>query len=164
MNLVFVTFENSKREYIYKTRLNLEVGAQYKIKNENNWDYDGAIVTCRRIYKNIEEAGIRELVDGTIILKKIVSADRVRTFNDNKDFYIQNIYENYKNGITTVIWNDGEKTMLKCSEEDEWDTEKVIALAYMKRYFGNGRKFKDEIDKWQKVLDERWEKEFEKCV
>lgn len=34
---------------------------------------------------------------------------------------------------TIVIWRDGSKTMVKCSENDTYDAEKALALCFMKR-------------------------------
>lgn len=38
---------------------------------------------------------------------------------------------------TIVLWDDGTKTVVKCSEDDEWDEEKGLALAILKKVMGN---------------------------
>ena len=38
---------------------------------------------------------------------------------------------------TIVLWEDGQKTVVKCSENDEYDYEKGLALCFMKRALGN---------------------------
>ena len=37
---------------------------------------------------------------------------------------------------TIVIWEDGTKTIVKCTEKDEYDAEKGLALCYMKKLLG----------------------------
>lgn len=38
---------------------------------------------------------------------------------------------------TIVFWNDGTKTVCKCSKVDTFDAEKGIAMCFMKKIFGN---------------------------
>lgn len=38
---------------------------------------------------------------------------------------------------TIAFWSDGTKTVVKCSDEDIFDSEKGIALCYMKKFLGN---------------------------
>lgn len=38
---------------------------------------------------------------------------------------------------TIVFWNDKTKTVVKCCNLDEWDPEKGLAMAFMKKLFGN---------------------------
>lgn len=38
---------------------------------------------------------------------------------------------------TIVFWNDGTKTVCKCSKGDTFDAEKGIAMCFMKKIFGN---------------------------
>lgn len=56
---------------------------------------------------------------------------------------------------TIVFWYDGTKTVVKCGPNDAYDPEKGFAIAFMKRFFGNGLEFHKclksaypEIDKW----------------
>lgn len=39
---------------------------------------------------------------------------------------------------TIVFWNDGTKTVVKCMEGEEFDEEKGIAMAFMKKVCGDG--------------------------
>ena len=39
---------------------------------------------------------------------------------------------------TIVFWNDGTKTVVKCMEDEEFDEEKGIAMAFMKKLYGTG--------------------------
>lgn len=55
---------------------------------------------------------------------------------------------------TTVIWSDGSKTIVKCTEGEEYDPEKGVALCYMKKVCWNRSKdfhfeLKRAMKKWQ---------------
>lgn len=147
MNYVGVNFEGyEKKTYLYKTKLNLILGAKYKIKNEEGYNYRNSIVTV--VETKVHDVNGRELHE--IVEANCVEAPEVKTA-----YRIKNIYENFDKGVTTVIWTDGSKTMLECDEDDEWDREKLISLAYMKRFFNNRGCFNDEIKKWIYILAER---------
>lgn len=47
---------------------------------------------------------------------------------------------------TIVYWQDGTKTVVKCSEEDEFSEEMGFVLCFMKKWFGNTGKFNDYIN------------------
>lgn len=61
---------------------------------------------------------------------------------------IEKVYFNKTNNTTCVIWSDGVKTILSLCEGDNWDEEKVLALAYMKRACGNNGSFKKVFEKF----------------
>lgn len=43
------------------------------------------------------------------------------------------------NGPATIVfWNDGTKTVVKCMEGEEFDEEKGISMAFMKKLYGKG--------------------------
>ena len=42
---------------------------------------------------------------------------------------------------TIVLWRDGTKTIVKCQDGDEFDWEKGLAMAYVKRAFNNERTY-----------------------
>lgn len=47
---------------------------------------------------------------------------------------------------TIVYWQDGSRTVVKCSEEDEFSEEMGFVLCFMKKMFGNTGKFNDYIN------------------
>lgn len=61
---------------------------------------------------------------------------------------VEKVYFNKTNNTTCVIWSDGVKTILSLCEGDNWDEEKVLALAYMKRACGNNGSFKKVFEKF----------------
>ena len=59
------------------------------------------------------------------------------------------------NGPATVVfWNDGTKTVVKCAEDETWDDEKAIAMAVLKRLYGNKGAYFDLIRKGVEKLNE----------
>ena len=47
------------------------------------------------------------------------------------------------NGPATIVfWDDGTKTVVKCTEREMFDYEKGVALCYMKKLLGNDNSFK----------------------
>ena len=53
------------------------------------------------------------------------------------------------NGPATIVfWNDGTKTIVKCSDGDEYDPEKGLAMAYSKKLFGNKGNYGKHFKKW----------------
>lgn len=47
------------------------------------------------------------------------------------------------NGPATIVfWDDGTKTVVKCTERETFDYEKGVALCYMKKLLGNDNSFK----------------------
>lgn len=51
---------------------------------------------------------------------------------------------------TIILWQDDTKTVCKCSEGDEFDAEKGIAMCFLKKMFGNPSQVRKFIDKWMK--------------
>jgi len=63
-----------------------------------------------------------------------------------KFFRIKNVI--FNDPATIVLWADGEKTVVKCSENDVYDPEKGLAMAIAKRALGNKGKYYDIFKKW----------------
>lgn len=49
---------------------------------------------------------------------------------------------------TIVKWDDGDKTIVKCSKEDKFDKRVGFLLCVLKKYYGDNRAFHDMINKW----------------
>lgn len=63
--------------------------------------------------------------------------------------------------VTTVIWNDGTKTHVRCENED-FDKEKGLAMCIAKKALGNKGRYYDIFKEWIKE-DEEIECPFTKC-
>lgn len=49
---------------------------------------------------------------------------------------------------TIILWADHTKTVVKCQGDDEFDPEKGMAMAFMKKALGNTGAYNKEITKW----------------
>ena len=66
---------------------------------------------------------------------------------------VKNIYYNFEKSITTVLWADGTKTVVKCVDEDEFDPEVGFAMALMKKIYPNRSEIKRTVDEeYRKAL------------
>ena len=55
----------------------------------------------------------------------------------------------FNDPATIVFWDDGTKTVVKC-ENEEFDKEKGLAMAFMKKMLGNKGRYFNEVKKWTK--------------
>lgn len=49
---------------------------------------------------------------------------------------------------TIIFWSDKTKTVVKCQEGDEFDPEKGLTMAIVKKLYGNKGRYFEEIKKW----------------
>ena len=54
----------------------------------------------------------------------------------------------FNNPATIVFWQDGTKTVVKCSDLDDYDPEKGLAMAIVKKVFGNEGNYYNVFRKW----------------
>jgi hypothetical protein len=59
---------------------------------------------------------------------------------------IQKVIFNFP--ATIVYWTDGTKTVVKMQEDDTWDPEKGLAMAIVKKVYGNRGNYCNEIMRW----------------
>ena len=143
MKYIIVKFKGTEKGYIYKTRLNLMVGAVYNITADNSKTYNNPVLIegiSEKAPKNYNYAyPMREITNAVLI-----QAPRRPTANVK-------IIINEKKKTTVAIWGDGSKTVVKCQPGDEFDAEKGIAMCFVKRSFNNRGCYNDWI---KKVLKE----------
>ena len=129
MKYITVKFKGTEKRYIYKTRLNLMVGAVYNITADNSKTYNNPVLIegiNEKAPKNYNYAyPMREITNAVLI-----QAPRRPTANVK-------IIINEKKKTTVAIWGDGSKTVVKCQPGDEFDAEKGIAMCFVKRSFNN---------------------------
>ena len=79
-------------------------------------------------------------------------------FPSSKVYDIVNIPEIEKvifnNPATIVFWNDGSKTVVKCSEDECFDEEKGLAMAISKKALGNQGNYYNTFEKWLPALSD----------
>ena len=74
--------------------------------------------------------------------------------NNYLNFPLDNIPEIKKvifnDPATIVYWKDGTKTVVKCQKGDVFDSEKGLAMAFLKKCWGNKGNFNDKLIKIMK--------------
>lgn len=60
---------------------------------------------------------------------------------------------------TTILWMDGTKTTVKCSDEDVWEDEVGIAMCYLKKLLGNKGNYNNIFREAMKVAEVQHKKE-----
>lgn len=122
-------FEAKGQVYYYKTNLAIEPRAAFVIES-NGYTYDNPVIVVSisgkapdpsRDYKEITKMKPiayvpRELPDWI--------KPRHVTFSPDKS------------QITCIVWENGEKTIVKCGENDIFDFEKGFAMAVITRLYG----------------------------
>lgn len=69
--------------------------------------------------------------------------------NSIKKIYLSTITKIVFNDPATIVfWRDGSKTVVKCNPEDTFDPEKGLAMACMKKLFGNKGYYNDIFRNW----------------
>lgn len=67
---------------------------------------------------------------------------------------------------TIVLWADGTKTVVKCQDDELFDPEKGLAMAFMKKMLGNKGNYYNTVDKWVhpywQDIHDKLDAEFEK--
>lgn len=49
---------------------------------------------------------------------------------------------------TVIIWEDDTKTVVKCSEDDEFNPEIGVAMCYMKKIYGSRHAFSKKVESY----------------
>lgn len=60
---------------------------------------------------------------------------------------------------TTILWKDGTKTTVKCSNEDAWDDDVGVAMCYLKKMLGNKGNYNNIFREAMKVAEVQTKKE-----
>lgn len=124
------THKPNSKVYYYKTNLNFESTAAYLI-NSGDYKYTNPVLVVEqrstapdpsRDYKEITGRKVFAHWEPQIESK----------FMPNK------VYFNPKAGTTCVLWKNGDKTLVKCCEDDMFDFEKGFAMATLKHIYGKG--------------------------
>ena len=61
----------------------------------------------------------------------------------------------FNNPATIVFWEDGTKTVVKATNDDVYDPEKGLAMAFAKKFLGNKGNFNEVFKKYLKEYHER---------
>ena len=84
----------------------------------------------------------------SFIIEKEVEKEKKNMPIDRNRVYIPAIKKViFNNPATIVIWNDGTKTTVKCSERDEYSEEVGLAMCISKEALGNKGNFNEVFKK-----------------
>lgn len=122
-------FEAKGQVYYYKTNLAIEPRAAFVIES-NGYTYDNPVIVVSisgkapdpsRDYKEITK-----MKPIAYIPREIPNWIKPRHVSFSPD----------KSQITCIVWENGEKTIVKCGENDIFDFEKGFAMAVITRLYG----------------------------
>lgn len=88
---------------------------------------------------------IHELIE-TFDVEELKYIESSRPYEPPKPPKIKVVH--FSGPVTTVIWDDGTKSQVRCQEGDTFDPEKGLALAIAKKALGNKGSWYDDIKKW----------------
>ena len=137
--LYHVRYNGIGKTYMFKSKLDLKVGKTYDIVADSRTRYSSPVLIIAAEIDQPTAIEVRTITSA-------ICVDNGVAVNIPDD-RIKKVYFNMTNGITTVIWYDDVKTMVKCGEDDEFDAEKALALCYMKRMLGNTGAFNKTLNK-----------------
>lgn len=118
----FFGIDNSYQMNLYKRMLNTCYGA-YGAQRWNTTYEDEVIRSMRNYIKNDIESMVGFAV-------AVANQQRKSTLPRIKDAI-------FNRPATIVFWADGSKTVVKCSKNDVYDPEKGLAMAIVKKAYGN---------------------------
>lgn len=114
-----------------------------KDKNMLGTFVDRATTEYANYYKRIKD--IKD-IENTKYIKKEVNTMGLDFSHEFAPRPKKIIYNESKGG-TVVLWEDGTKTIVKCSENDQRDLYNAYCAAFAKKCYGTNSALKREIDK-----------------
>lgn len=104
----------------------------------------GSNKATNNAYRNILDS----LCYANSIIEKEAEKEKKNMPVDRNRVYIPAIKKViFNNPATIVIWNDGTKTTVKCSERDEYSEEVGLAMCISKKALGNKGNFNEVFKK-----------------
>lgn len=143
----------------YQRRCNSQIGRVENI--DPNWNASVA-VSFENIINEISTHGLFYFPEGDLMVTKPVW--KAEKNPDPHEFIreIKNVY--FNDPATVVIWNDGTKTIVRCSENDFYDPEKGLAMAIVKKVYGNDNSFHKIFKKWLPDEDDAEPEDFKETI
>lgn len=124
-------FKSAKGKiYYYKSEIPMEKSTAYTI-TANGYTYDNPVIICEIHSKS---------PDPSRDFKTITKVKAVSHYKPCLSEFAtpEKVYFNAEAGTTCIIWEDGQKTLVRCCEEDIFDFEKGFAMAVLKHIYGRG--------------------------
>ena len=111
--------------------------------------FEGHIMGVQTVEPKMSyEEYCRKDVELTRYLYKTIlnSTYGTKAFKTNYIPEIKNVI--FNDPATIVFWDDGTKTVVKCQDGDEFDPEKGLAMAIVKKAYGNKGSYCNQLKKW----------------
>ena len=111
--------------------------------------FEGHIMDIKTVEpKRIDVLYCKKDVELQIDLYKTIlnSTYGTKAFKTNYIPEIKNVI--FNDPATIVFWEDGTKTVVKCQDGDEFDPEKGLAMAIVKKTYGNKGSYCNKLKKW----------------
>lgn len=124
-------FEAKGQVYYYKTNLTFEPRAAFVIES-NGYTYNNPVIV-------VSISG--KAPDPSRDYKEITKITPIAYAPRDLPTWIMPRYVTFspdKSKITCIVWEDGEKTIVRCGENDIFDFEKGFAMAVLTRLYGKG--------------------------
>lgn len=122
-------FEARGQVYYYKTNLAIEPRAAFVIES-NGYTYDNPVIV-------VSISG--KVPDPSRDYKEITKMKPIAYIPRELPDWIKPRHVTFspdKSQITCIVWENGEKTIVKCGENDIFDFEKGFAMAVITRLYG----------------------------
>lgn len=136
MRIVGVKFGGVGRIYHYFTKVPLRKGWTYKIIADEKQDYNTPVVVIDdNVCASEAYPTLRTITKATCVSSPKPNKtlrDKVKAVNINK-----------KKRLTTIAWDNGEVTTVKCHEDDNFNPEFGVALCVLKKCFDNRSSYND---------------------
>ena len=159
MEIEYNTYTDISTLYFCRHGMLGKTGARYNIPGDE---------INRHIY-TIEDMIIKQLRDDFDIKEELQYTATPR--NSGKTFYkeIMNSRFGVRNDkpeinkvifsgpCTIVMWSDGDKTIVRCGEDDTFDKEKGLAMAISKKMLGNNKSKSNYYDIFKEYIQEKEE-------
>lgn len=135
-----------------KIRKELETSlliASNNIEREKHWLHDRYDAMCYAI--DNDEVWMKGQLEAWLnhnphLFVKDIRTDSRKEHSDMKMPEIKNV--KFNDPATIVFWSDGTKTVVKAGPNDIFDPEKGLAMAIVKKVYGNVGRYYNNISKW----------------
>lgn len=98
---------------------------------------------------------VKYCLNDVAVTEKIFKEEKIMRFDSCKPT-IKNVI--FNDPATIVFWSDGSKTVVKCGDDEDFDPEKGIAMACMKKLLGTNKTGSNYLDKAKKYIS-KWEED-----
>lgn len=153
------TYSDISTLYFHRCSIVGKAGARYKIPGEG--------INKHSDIFNIEDMLIKQLREDFDIKEemqymKIPRISEISKATINARYGVCNDKPEIKNVIfsgpcTIVMWSDGDKTIVRCGEDDIFDKEKGLAMAISKKMLGTNSSKSSYYDVFKEYIQEKEE-------